>query len=652
MSRQQARLTDEAGATQLLLWVVRAGVLLVLLTPLIVSTGTYFPFVVGKAIYSRSIIEVTFVLWLLLMLYDPQYRLGRSWVIAAFGLWLVISILAGLTGVSPVRSMWSTYERMQGLFDLAHWFCFVIVAASVFRTFTSWKVLFSVNLAVGTVVAVLGLGQHFDLINFNWIGGSSRIESTIGNATYVGAYAAVNVLLGAGLIAQSFSHQAREPVRGRGRSRAARRRRQSASPAFSLDYYTALRAFWLLAAFANLLTLWLTSTRGAVVGLGAALFVFAIWYSGWGRVKAARWAGYAILVGAIAVLALLLTTRATSVLDPVVESSTMLKRLSTMSLDDSSIKGRTLSAEAGFRAFLERPLLGWGPENYTVAWGKHYESESPPRELFDQAHSKPVEELTTKGGVGLISYLLVWCAMALVVLRSFRAESGFQQLFVAVFGVTLVAYFVQNLFLFDTPTTVMIFCVLAAFTVAEEQRLNADNKDPQTEPSNWRRRVDLSGVVNALRTPLGGTALAVVLAAAALASLFLFNFRPYLAAEDIAQSKRNISWDAKLELLDQAIEDFPGLANYPRRELVDAAARSIKSLPDDEFRKVVDRVEIEARRGLEAEPDNWRLMIALARFYHVASDLDESYVEVAQEYVDDAHQRAPMILKVSTATDQ
>ena len=652
MTRQQARPTDEAGATQLLLWAVWAGVLLVLLTPLIVSTGTYFPFVVGKAIYSRSIIEVTFVLWLILILYDPKYRLGRSWVVAAIGLWLLVSILAALAGVSPVRSMWSTYERMQGIFDLAHWFCFVIMAASVFRTFASWRVLFSVNLAIGTVVAVLGLGQHFDLINFNWVGDSNRVESTIGNATYVGAYAAVNVLLGAGLVVQSFSRQARVPVRRRGRSRAARRRRRSSSPAFRLDYYPALRAFWTFAAFANLLTLWLTSTRGAVVGLGAALFVFAIWYSGWGSMKVARWAGYVMLVGAVAALVFLLAARTTSALDPVVESSAMLKRLSTMSLDDSSIKGRTLSAEAGIRAFQERPLLGWGPENYTVAWGKHYESESPPRELFDQAHSKPVEELTTKGALGLISYLLIWCAMAMVVLRLFRAENGYQQLFVAIFGVTLVAYFVQNLFLFDTPTTVMLFCVLAAFTVAEEQRLKAGEKDSQAPPSRWCRWVDLSGAVNALRTPLGGTALAVVAAAVTIASLFFFNLRPYSAAEDIAQSKRAAQWGVKLELFNQAIEGFPGLANYPRRELVDAAAASIKSLPEDEFRHVVDRVAAEARRGLEAEPDNWRLMISLARFYQVASEIDESYVEVAREYAEDAVQRAPMIMKVSSAVDQ
>ena len=118
-------------------------------------------------------------------------------------------------------------------------------------------------------------------------------------------------------------------------------------------------------------------------------------------------------------------------------------------------------------------------------------------------------------------------------------------------------------------------------------------------------------------------------------------------------SKRAVSsGKLRLELFNQAIEGFPGLANYPRRELVDAAAASIKSLPDDEFRHVVDRVEAEARRGLEAEPDNWRLMISLARFYQAASEVDENYVEVAQEYANDAAQRAPAVLKMYSASER
>ena len=107
-----------------------------------------------------------------------------------------------------------------------------------------------------------------------------------------------------------------------------------------------------------------------------------------------------------------------------------------------------------------------------------------------------------------------------------------------------------------------------------------------------------------------------------------------------------------MELFNQAIDDFPGLANYPRRELIEEAARSIKSLPEAEVRSLIDRVADEARRGLESEPENWRLMISLARFYHVAASTDESYARVAQRYLDDAVERAPSVVKMYVVSER
>ena len=69
-------------------------------------------------------------------------------------------------------------------------------------------------------------------------------------------------------------------------------------------------------------------------------------------------------------------------------------------------------------------------------------------------------------------------------------------------------------------------------------------------------------------------------------------------------------------------------------------------MSEDEFRVVAERVSAAARGILEDEPENWRLMVSLAQFYEVASRLDESYVEVAQGYGDDAAERAPVILGV------
>ena len=200
-------LRNDATTRELVTWGLlnasRVGILLVLLMPLVVTSSTLFPFIVGKAIYARIMIEVTFGAWVVLVLVAPEHRPKRSWILIAFGGWLVASIIAGYAGVSLQRSLWSTYERMQGIVDLAHWAGFVLVAGSVFRSVNDWKWLLSINLGGSLLTSILGLGQNFDIFEANLIGTAARIESTLGNATYVGAYTMVNIFVAVALIALS-----------------------------------------------------------------------------------------------------------------------------------------------------------------------------------------------------------------------------------------------------------------------------------------------------------------------------------------------------------------------------------------------------------------------------------------------------------------
>ena len=659
----------------LLLWAVRAGVLLVLLTPLIVSVDTLFPFVVGRALFARSVIEVTFALWLILVIYYPQRRPPRSWVLAALVVWLLVSLIASFAGVSLVRSLWSTYERMQGVIDLAHWVGFALVAGSVFRTFSDWRTLFTINLGLCGLVSALGLAQHYGLLQEVWLGTRSpdRIESTLGNATYLGAYTLVSAIIGVGMLVHSFQTMASRdrasqpagrrgpgPTQQRSRSRSGRRR-MARREGLRFDYtmwLMGLRAFWALAVVLSLWALWLTGTRGAIIGLGAGAVAFAIGYIIWGTLGAGRWASYGILAVAIVILLLVVVARTTPVLDPVINSNTMLERLNSIGTDDGSISGRIESVRVGLRAYLDKPLLGWGPQNYLIAWGRHFDAESGVRKQFDQAHSKPVEELTTTGAIGLLSYMLVWLAMAWAIIRSVRRRQGYDQLFVLALGATLTAYFVQNLFLFDTPATMMQFAFLVAFAVSEEGWARSHDRQAGQDggrrwpgigipgipkmPEGWRPRLGLGRVSSYLRTPLGGTLMVAVLAALAIGSLVLFNFRAYSGAETVATAMdSSIAWAERADYFDRSVDSFPPLANYPRIYLIIESRKAMNDLTDEEFRQAVDLVTREGQRGLEAEPENWRLHIFLARFYQVASGRDPGYLEVARVHVDELSRLAP-----------
>ena len=64
------------------------------------------------------------------------------------------------------------------------------------------------------------------------------------------------------------------------------------------------------------------------------------------------------------------------------------QRFSSLSLADTTVQTRLLSISTGREGFLERPVLGWGPENYNLVFDKYYNPKLYPAEnWFDHAHN-------------------------------------------------------------------------------------------------------------------------------------------------------------------------------------------------------------------------------------------------------------------------
>ena len=647
MTQRQTNTSEEFDTGHLLLWAVRVGILLVMAMPLILSNDTLFPFIVGKAIYARSIIEVTFGIWVLLIFFYPRYRPSRSLILAALAVWLLISLVAAFTGVSTVRSLWSTYERMQGIVDLAHWFVFITMTGAVFRSLSDWRILFTVNIVVCMTVSFLGINQHYGIFGMEGFGIRSavRIESTLGNSTYLAAYTMVSTLMALSLIIHSLATQTLgsggERAERAPRSMTARRRRrgeerQTSSERVSFNYLPWLQSVWVLSIMLNLWGLWLTSARGSVVGLGAAAFVFSVGYLIWGRIRMARIISYALVGVAIVVSGLFIAARTTGVLEPIPDSDTMLARFSWVGLEDLSIRGRVGGARAGLLAYGEKPVLGWGPENFLIAWGKHTDAESAKTEQFDQSHNKLLEELTTKGTLGFVSYMLVWLAMAWAMFRSIRRRRGYGQLSVLIIAATMLAYFVQNLFLFDTPVTLMQFSLLAAFAVAQERWAGEGDRKRTWSwmPARLNVKLSLRPVSAALRTSWGAVFLMALVSVAVIAALYTLNLRAYNAAADIASFSPEINpratWEERLAYAEESISTFPGLANYPRRYLIRNSFGRLPILSDEEFWSEMELMESTGNDALDAEPDNWRILAMMILLHQIAAERDDEYVAKAR----------------------
>ena len=690
---------------------------LVLLTPLIVNAPpfphTFFPFIVGKSLFARTLIEIMVGLWLILAIRFPAYRVPRSWVLLLFAIWVGVGLLASLLGVSPQRSLWSTYERMQGWVDLFHWLAFAVVVSSVFRSWPSWRTLLNFNLAVSVALGLMGLAQYFDINVLSYLKPSPRIDITLGNPTYVGGYMLVSVLIALGFLGHSMQAPVEQaPRSGRQRRRGRARRREAtretgsavrysriifdavvvvdalillftgnvvALVAIAVAFVTFLvlgwwREFWIGAVVLDVFILLLSGSRGALLGLLAGLLASAGVYAFWGPspwFRRAAAVSISVMLGLLLVVAIV---RDTQWFSDLASSSVTFRRIAGSGLDDSMM-GRINAAKVSLNGVADRPLLGWGPENFTIAYDRYVTGDIVANlsSSFDQAHNKLVEELVTKGSLGLLAYLALWLVLFGVVLRRARQQAPHDQVFTWFIGAALFGYFVQLLFLFDTPGTIIQFMLLLSYAAYIEvaapvqQDTPASAASQQTQSGRSTRSPATLRAVGAafnsfiLASPddgsrrrrefVGSTGWLAVQATVAvlivLAVVYFLTYRTYAGSRLILETiDKEISWEQRLDYFDQTIRAFPPLANYPRLVMFNQLTTNWRTLNQDEAQLALERANKEGLDALVAEPDEWRVHATLAGLYQAAAIENPPYVEKARVMVDAAAELAPERLEI------
>ena len=295
-----------------------------------------------------------------------------------------------------------------------------------------------------------------------------------------------------------------------------------------------------------------------------------------------------------------------------------------------SMQGRLSVWRAGLEGFAERPVLGWGPENYLVAYGRHAAGYAATAEVHDYAHNKPVEVAATTGAAGLAVWLAQWgLALAVPLLAARRAAPPERA--VAVFAsAALAGHLVQLQFLFDSSTGLLISTLLLAFVA----RLEAE-----ALPARWRFRLPpwRSGALlrrREARLALG--AAAVVLALAGLATN-----RAILAAADV----RHASDRAVLSQATAAgIEAFPPLANTWRIRIFETLQRHWPRVRSDDpaaAAALLAWADREAEEAVRTEPGNWRISNALARLYDAVAATDPGYAGAAERHLERSRRFAP-----------
>ena len=631
---------------------------LLLLTPLMVSKSTVFPYVVGKALWARSLIEIAFALWAALALARPAYRPPGSRLLLLLGAGLAVSFASAAFGVSPQHSLWSSYERMLGVLDQAHWAALALVLASVLRSGREWRALFAANLAVGTLMAAIVIARALD-IEIPYYGDAaerspSRYGGPFGNPIFLAVYMLANLVLAAGFAARALA--------GAGPGRR----------------YRALG--WSLAAAAQFAGLVLAGSVGGFVGLFAAAACAALGFA-WlyrGRARLAAIACLCVLAAGVTAASARFfdTSRASTaaVSDTLAElpGGRAVRYMSRVHLRRPSVQSRLAAWEAGLEGFAERPLLGWGPGNYATVFGLFGSGYAAAAEPHDRAHGNLFEVAATTGTAGLLLWLALWGLALAVLARAARARDGPERAFILLAGAALAGHLAQLQFMFDTVTGLM----LSTFLLAYAARL-----EPDLAPANGRRfrlpglaaralpggrgdglpegrggglpggrGADLPGERGAGLPGERGAGLLrrgapralLGAAAAGLAGWGLaVNHAAFQAADTRYTEPQSLATGAVAE----GIERFPPLAGHLRGLLFSELALNWPDLRPQHPRPALALLALadrEADAALAREPWNWQVAHRLARLYAAVAETDPEYAEVARQRLERARELAPL----------
>jgi tetratricopeptide (TPR) repeat protein len=118
----------------------------------------------------------------------------------------------------------------------------------------------------------------------------------------------------------------------------------------------------------------------------------------------------------------------------------------------------------------QKPLFGWGPENFELAFypifdPKLFLQEYGGEVWFDRAHNVFIDNLISTGIIGLLAYLaLAGAAIWFLYKESKKANGDYWAL--ATMAPLMAAYYIQNATVFDMVSSLLVFYLSLAFIVS------------------------------------------------------------------------------------------------------------------------------------------------------------------------------------------
>lgn len=581
-----------------LVYATKSGIFIILFLPLLITDSLYFPYITGKNFVFRIITEIIFIFYLVLIFKNKNYRPKFSYLSALIFLFVIANLISTIIGVNPYHSFWGNYERMLGFLGYIHLLLFFLIIIGIFKEEKEWQRIFKTSILVSVLVSIYAFAQKFALFG---LVKPLRLDSTFGNPLYLGAFIILNIFLILYFLIKSSNWQ----------------------KFFGWGFLFIFEIYILLG----------TLSRGPILAIvgGIILFLILILFTKENsdilneKIKIQPLLSTknlkiisATALGLIFLSLILIFSFKTS---NFVQSNPYLYRLTNLSLKEETIAHRLLLQSIAFSGIKEKPLFGWGPENFFYLYHKHFNPKMNISDVFfDRAHNMIVDVAIESGFIGISIYLLIFIFAVFLIFKLIKKQKE-KSLFYCAILATLFGYFIQNLSVFDNLTSFILFLIILGYL--EFNFKNLYNQRLETS------EIKLKKFDNKRTDPGAQIALLIILIIPAIYFISFLNIKPMIAAKSTISAYKAPSISQALNLFKKAVNlntfgnSEIGIAAgdyYLRINQQKEAQNELVKIKNDFENFIINTLETNIKKN----PQDFKNLLMLYKIHQFRSEYDKS----------------------------
>jgi putative inorganic carbon (HCO3(-)) transporter len=418
-----------------LCWLYLTGIFLILTLPLLNLPPWFSPPDWGKTIVFRIILSILIFVFLWQILSRRQISIKTSlpfWLlIALFGIYLLATIFS----LDPYFSFFGNPYRSGGFLNFAFYILFAILAFLIIRQ-DDWQKIWDFSILIGALVSLIAIFQWRGLFKTIIITYENRPPSTIGGPIFLAIYLLLLFFLTLG-----FGIKERDIFK---------------------------KIFYFLSLFLFFFAIFLTYTRAAYLGLAIGFFYFLFFYP-----KKLIFLKISVLILLIlSILGIFYLNTETKLPKFIQENKLLQGVISRFSIKTALKDPRISGWKISWRALKDRPLLGYGLENFSIGFDRYFDPSLPNVERstgymvswWDRAHNFIFDIALTAGIPALIIYVALF-GILIWELQKLKKKKPQNSLLYHSIQATFLAYLVANFFSFDTFSTYLLSFLLIGFSL-------------------------------------------------------------------------------------------------------------------------------------------------------------------------------------------